>query len=386
MKYFSQILGGILLIACCLLLPHTRAWANNIMIGGYWENWNNALHPGSESTSEAAYYANDFAPFTLVYYSFLTLAKSPNPDNPPNQQWDGESIYESMTAADVIDVMTPTVPEWENPNNWQRLKIQAMIDSCHADGKKFIWAIGGWSDLTRTISDDQIQAFVDYCVKLLSLTGDGIDFDWEHLSENSDIKDQQRHVLGKIFPVLRKALDENGLHDKLIGYTTRLNAFWDDSTRPSSVIQFNTDGEGIDVVQALVDAGSSLDNTVDWVNVMMYDAPPEDLGAQGAFSLANYAMVLGFFRQYVSQSKIVMGFEPGGQMAGGVWEGMDVDKQVIDYIKTNNYGGVMFWAINQPAMPPSTEVTGDNAQALAAYAAQDSSTSITPIVMLLVLQ
>jgi len=27
-----------------------------------------------------------------------------------------------------------------------------------------------------------------------------------------------------------------------------------------------------------------------------------------------------------------MGFEPGGQAAGGTWEGMAVDKEVVDYI------------------------------------------------------
>ena len=72
-------------------------------------------------------------------------------------------------------------------------------------------------------------------------------------------------------------------------------------------------------------------------------------------------------KKYLSRDKIVMGFEPGGQAAGGVWEGMEVDKQVIDYVKANGYGGVMFWAINQPALN-STEVTGENAQKLAGYA------------------
>ena len=41
-----------------------------------------------------------------------------------------------------------------------------------------------------------------------------------------------------------------------------------------------------------------------------------------------------------------MGFEPGYQAAGGIWEGIDVDKQVIDYIEDNNFGGIMFWSAN----------------------------------------
>ena len=41
-----------------------------------------------------------------------------------------------------------------------------------------------------------------------------------------------------------------------------------------------------------------------------------------------------------------MGFEPGYQAAGGIWEGMEVDKQVIDFIEDNNFGGIMFWSAN----------------------------------------
>ncbi len=362
-----------------------------IIIGGYWENWTSAINPGSESTSDTTYYENDLSPFSHVYYSFLTLAKTPNSDIPPNKQWDGISIYESMTQADVIDVMTETDPTWDNPNNWQRVKIQAMIDECHAKGKKFIWAIGGWSDLTQTISDEQVSTFVDYCVRLLELSGDGIDFDWEHLSYNADIKSQQRHVLGKIFVALRQALDDNGLSDKLIGYTTRFNAFWNETTRPTGVSAYDSDGEGLDVVEALSDAGSTLDATVDWVNIMMYDVAPSDLGASDAFTLSTYRMVLDFFDQYISKSKIVMGFEPGGQAAGGEWEGMTVDKNVINYIIANSYGGIMFWAINQKALPPSTEITGENAQALALYASQkvisiNSSLFLSPILLGVILQ
>ena len=49
-------------------------------------------------------------------------------------------------------------------------------------GGKFIWAIGGHSDLTKTLERDQIPSFVEKCVDLLRIAGDGIDFDWEHLS------------------------------------------------------------------------------------------------------------------------------------------------------------------------------------------------------------
>jgi len=362
----------------CALLPRSPAAAGGFATGGYWENWNPPLHPGSGSSSDPACYENDMAPFNHIYYSFLTLVQVPDPYAPPDQPWDGQALYESMTQADVITVMTRTDPPWDNPYEWQRVKIQAMIDQCTARGKRFIWAIGGWSDLTRTLSDEQIPAFVDRCVALLELAGDGIDFDWEHLSEHAEIRDQQRRVLGKIFPALRQALDAGGLSGKRIGYTTRFNAFWNDANRPAGVAAFISDGEGIDVVQAIADAGSTVGGCLDWVNVMMYDVPPGDLGYPGGFTLDAYTMVLGLFDLHVPKNLTVMGFEPGGQAAGGVWEGMAVDRQVIDYLEARGYGGVMFWAANQPASGGSPEVTGENAQALARYAARGGAAARVP--------
>ena len=361
--------------------------AEQLIIGGYWENWLGPLHPEGTDPNVPEYYENDFHNFNHVYYSFLTLAQTPNPSDPPNEQWTGQAIYESMSGADVLIVMTKTDPEWDNPYNWQRKKIVAMIEQCHTNNKKFIWAIGGWSDLKRTISDSQIQLLVTNCINLLKITGDGIDFDWEHLSEISEIKTQQRQVLGKIFPALRTAMDENGMADKLIGYTTRFNTFWggEDVAVPTNVTPFQSDGEGIDIDTTLTNSGSSFVAGVDWANIMMYDVPPSSLGAPGnKFVLNNYIQVLNYFESYVPKNKIVMGFEPGGQNAGGNWEGMDVDREVIDYINSNNYGGIMFWAINQPASAGSSEITGDNAQELAGYTVPEGSPTIFVIIFMFI--
>jgi len=68
-----------------------------------------------------------------------------------------------------------------------------------------------------------------------------------------------------------------------------------------------------------------LRNTVDWVNIMFYDMPPVDVGASsGVLSLENYKTILGFFDRFLDKKQIVMGFEPGGQAAGGKWSGMSV--------------------------------------------------------------
>ena len=41
---------------------------------------------------------------------------------------------------------------------------------------KFIWSIGGYSDLTKGIKEVDLGKFVEKCVQLLQIGGDGIDF------------------------------------------------------------------------------------------------------------------------------------------------------------------------------------------------------------------
>merc|ERR1719367_2684742 len=270
--------------------------------------------------------------------------------------------------------MTETVPKWENQYEWQRSKIAALIDAVHANSAKFIWAIGGWSDLTKTLKRDQIPDFVEIVVDLLKLKkgklGDGIDFDWEHLNEDPETKDEQRTILAETMLALRTALDEEGMEDKQIGYTTRFNAFWDDEhgNKPKGFTYFSSDGEGLKVEETLNEHNSSLNDIVDWVHIMQYDVPPSDLNCPDRMTLDTYVGVFDAFEKYVDKDKIIMGFEPGHQAAGGLWEGNDVDKQVIDYIQQNNLGGVMFWAVNEHASLPDSGITGKNVQDLAAYA------------------
>ncbi|MDE4951168.1 hypothetical protein NAI70_11230, partial [Francisella tularensis subsp. holarctica] len=77
---------------------------------------------------------------------------------------------------------------------------------------KFIWAIGGGTALQQTLKDDLFDAFVDQVVELLKLAVDGIDFDWEHMSQlangsTNTNKDQQLAVLAKNLKTLRDRLD-----------------------------------------------------------------------------------------------------------------------------------------------------------------------------------
>lgn len=320
-----------------LVSVFTSAFGSNatggFQVGGYLENWK-------------AY--SGYQPFSHVYYAFLTLDSRPNPDSPAVKTWDGQSLRETMTLAPVEDVMTKTDPVWNNQYEWQRAKVAKVMEDCAAAGQKFIWAIGGWSDLTLTITDDQIPLFSEKVVNLLKLGGDGVDFDWEHLSTGGSaaIVQQQRAIVGKTISHLRQALDDNGLQDKTISYTTRWNCFWTkEDAAKYNALAFDSDGECLDTF-----ANLRSPNDVDWVNLMMYDAGPGTAfnGAQ-YFSLEHYKTVLDLGASVIGANKIVMGFEPGNQAVAGIWEGFDIDFQVIDHMKRNNFAGVMFWAINEAA-------------------------------------
>jgi len=312
------------------MLATSLAQAASFQVGGYLENWVGENYKGYEN-------------FNTVYYGFLTLDPAPNADSPNDKSWSGEAIYETMTLAPIMDVITQTDPLWDNDYEWQRSKMQQVIDDCA--GKTFMWAVGGWSDLQRTITDAQIPTFVEKIVELLKFRGDGVDFDWEHLSTGATaaVVTQQRAILGKTISALRSALDANGLQDKKISYTTRWNCFWTSADAPSyNALPFDSDGECLDTFK------HASPDDVDWVNLMMYDAGPGTAfnGAQ-YFGMDEYNSVLEAGAKVLPKSKIVMGFEPGNQAVEGIWEGFDIDFQVIDSMKSQGHGGVMFWALNE---------------------------------------
>lgn len=70
--------------------------------------------------------------------------------------------------------------------------------------------------------------------------------------------------------------------------------------------------------------------------------------------LHNYKEVLAEVVKIVPKEKIHMGFETGKQWNNGVWEGIDTDETVIDYMKMKGYGGIMFWALNQAGIGADT--------------------------------
>jgi len=337
---------------------------DEFVIMGYVENW--------KSFSDMS----KFDSYTHLLYSFLTLDSAPFPDAPHDTQWDGQAIYETMTLADVLDVMVlcDGCAAYENPHNWQRQKIVALMDYCTENGKTFLWAFGGWSDLKRTIADDQVDTLVAMLVELLeTVGGDGIDFDWEHLSAYKDIDNalhaQQRQIVGKVIVALKDALVARGMADKLITYTPRYNAFLEGGAYNTN--QFGTDGEGIDIVEYVVANSAHGVDAIDFVHYMMYDINAQE-GFQNApeeyFVEEHYDAVIQSSLDYIPASKIVIGFESGPQAYTGVSGGIEHEKNIIDYIM-DRVGGVMFWAANEAAIASNGVTTGENSGTLAAYAA-----------------
>lgn len=94
---------------------------------GYVENWK-------------TWTKNDLDNLTSIFYAFLTLDPTPNPDSPRAVQWDGTAIYETMTRANVIDVMDEPENSWLY--KWQSTKIKDLQTYCVENGINFVWAIG----------------------------------------------------------------------------------------------------------------------------------------------------------------------------------------------------------------------------------------------------
>ena len=117
------------------------------MVSGYWEAWQPPIEPGEGGPTDPDYYKDNIDDLTHLFYAFLTLDPTPDATKPHTSTWDGKAIYDSSTGTDIMDVLANTA------GNQEGLKIKALIEACAHKNTKFIWAIGGWSDLTKTIDE-----------------------------------------------------------------------------------------------------------------------------------------------------------------------------------------------------------------------------------------
>jgi len=147
-----------------------------------------------------------------------------------------------------------------------------------------------------------------------------------------------------------------------ISWTTRFNAWvpehdpYNYALRPLPAwalnSTFETDNEGAKFYP-------NISAVVDTINIMAYDATGLKFDYPKIFD--NFARLGN-----VDLRKVNMGFEPGEQASGGVWEGLEKDKEVGEYVKKHSIGGAMIWAINPDIKtnPKGTRVCPQTATAL----------------------
>lgn len=59
--------------------------------------------------------------------------------------------------------------------------------------------------------------------------------------------------MAKLLHTTRHHLNNAGLNDKTIGYSTRYNAFWNDTNRPNGYVGYDNDGEVLRINSVLID-------------------------------------------------------------------------------------------------------------------------------------
>jgi len=147
-----------------------------------------------------------------------------------------------------------------------------------------------------------------------------------------------------------------------ISWTTRFNAFLNMSN-PFNYLASNspipppfaTDNEGTLIWPI---SGKAIDS----VNVMVYDG-----GSPSGALIFNFQNILMNFKSFGPKApQVNIGFEPGDQNAGGIWEGLEKDKLVARFVRDAGFGGGMVWAINpDPSIyPDSAHWAPEVAQAL----------------------
>tara|TARA_Y100001958_G_scaffold27577_3_gene17526 strand:+ start:23367 stop:26828 length:3462 start_codon:yes stop_codon:yes gene_type:complete len=342
-----------------------KQWRHGVM--GYLENWKDMDYL-------------QMHPYDVILYSFLTLVEKPDPDNVPTIEvgvtdTDG-TIYDSYHQKNILDFT----------ENWEKTRISKVMEYCCAHNKKFIWAIGGWSDTKNTPQyshQTYITNFVTNCVRLLKeVGGDGIDFDWEHFSDDLTTRDARIKGLADIMIKLKIAIcGDTELNAKgiTISYTPRYNAFFD-NTHPRAK-SLPTEGEGLDLFKHIKELGGSTQyNDPTYVinhgNIMMYDIDARQAFTRGdgeenppSFILQDYQDVFAAWgpdNGNFKKDQIIMGFEPAWQPGGGVHPGREDAKDVIAYMADQDYtGGIMFWAANDVNVEfdkrGETHLTGDEA-------------------------
>jgi len=356
---------------------------------GYWEDWCNENEdvtwwkddtPGNCAGGcvlPTAFFKKA-ASFNTLTYSFSTLLRRPQNDQNDCSTgcpvWDGFAIYRekdaSITTSSTVEHPSPTVV---SISEFCRLARQFPTGP-----KRCLIGLGGWSDWVRLGNVTNAQKLAQLAAKLVLHTfADGIDLDFEHLSEIKRVYGEAEiHSFHALANGIRAQLDNitpivwnetvskritalqagpsneytkanlaylaevaaNGPPRFEMVYTTRFNAFRNPD-RPfdwevhETNVSYVTDDEGLEI-------WPYTSKAFDTVNVMSYD---QDKGL-----MLNFTNILTNFHVHggVPKEKLNIGFEPGEQGGGGRWEGQTADLTAIDFVSSGTWGGAMIWGVN----------------------------------------
>jgi len=348
--------------------------------------------------------------YSALNYGFSLLTQNTDPDQVgctaagdpdpagPCPEWDGENIYLAKASkAGSIAVNMGTTIDAPTPSIVAISEVVRM-GRMHPDGPKRVKiTLGGWSDYARIASVENGEKLAKVMGKFVAHTfADGVDLDLEHLTPYNKLGNEfdglvafinalrteldsvasnwastaqakkdalattyanmpkwQKGNVKDYFETNLKYLDEvaaNPVPKLEISWTTRFNAFLPDDNKwnyltPDSPIpekNYESDDEG-----KLLWPGAG--HNIDTINIMAYDA--------GGLKF-NFETILKNFVAYSGDpdiaGKMNIGFEAGEQAAGGVWEGMDVDKATAQFALDNGFGGAMVWAANPNSVQAPT--------------------------------
>jgi len=370
------------------------------------ENWWDTNIPGNcfVGCAKAAPFFDRSEPHSVVNYGFTFLTQNPDPKQITCDKsaekcpvWTADGLYaasfDKSGAKSLVVTPTSNIHSIDNHPSLVSISEVCRLARQGPHGpKRCLVSLGGWSDWARIGSESNAQLLGSMAANMIALTfADGIDLDFEHLTEfdgldspNSEFKafttfvNTLRQELNKItndvwvsnaqaryqdlesaynaLPALQKSqtpyyttnmkymqdLQANGVPYLEISWTTRFNAFLNKTSPfnyldPSSPTPppFATDNEGTLIWP---EAGKSIDT----VNIMAYDG-----GSSAGPLVFNFEQILKNFQAYGPHaSQVNMGFEPGEQNGGGVWEGFTKDVAVGKFIKAKGFGGAMIWPIN----------------------------------------
>eukprot|EP01063_Lacrimia_lanifica_P013353 TRINITY_DN199_c0_g1_i1.p1 TRINITY_DN199_c0_g1~~TRINITY_DN199_c0_g1_i1.p1 ORF type:complete len:452 (+),score=241.91 TRINITY_DN199_c0_g1_i1:51-1406(+) len=380
---------------------------------GYLEDWvdvrwwdNNMPGNCAMGCFNAAPYIKATKPYSSVNYGFTLMTEKPNPDQVnctnahtqviggepvpgPCDAWDGYGIWMADSSKQGAAVITTSTGSTITPGMTSIMDAARMAKQ-HPDGpKRFKVCLGGWSDWARLNNAENAEKVAKLMSDLVLATfADGVDLDFEHLTEFSTISgDDEFAAFNALIKALRSNLDglksqwasaataraaqlqaqydgleswqksqaapyylstisylkevaSNEVPQFELSWTTRFNAFLPKDNKwnylkpgsPVPSVPFATDYEGEKIFPVSGDF-------IDTVNIMAYDAGPLQL---------NFTQIMVNFLELgkVPADKINIGFEPGEQAAGGIWEGLEEDTKTAHWVKENGIQGAFVWAVN----------------------------------------